>query len=381
MPVGWQGCGDSGLGPFFPILYLWRKKGYALSLLAITSLSLFGSGSIVSLSTVVADSSVSEFAYQKQLLAFVPDVSGHSLPDFQTYVEGDPRVERALPATIRTLRSTVFASPLTYMVNLRAEDTEYLMGKLQLKVVSGRMFMPGTNEVMLSERQVKARKLKLGDVFGDEDTDWDRSPARLVGILGGSTSLALGSFEYSRNVIKRPPVVVVTAKSEGDMRSLVADLLETPFGRDLTHYARTYEYFQGYLEDLNLILFLIVAINTVVLALIVSLLGYISLSHRLPELCIFSAMGYARRSLLSRLAIEFSVILSLGWILGLAMSSALFQALAPTFFEPRGMIPPAIAWQTIEYTIPTVAVLITVSLGVAAFCLYNLDTIATIDGH
>jgi ABC-type antimicrobial peptide transport system permease subunit len=136
---------------------------------------------------------------------------------------------------------------------------------------------------------------------------------------------------------------------------------------------------QSALSNLYLILDIVVGIIVFAIAFVCGLLSNIYFTQRLPEIATLSAIGYSRGLLVRRACSETALLCVMGWLLGIAATIGLLQAVQRYALAPRGLLLESVDWNAFAFTIPlpvTITLFAVVTIGLR---LASLDPVSIIE--
>ncbi len=252
------------------------------------------------------------------------DIIG-SMPEIATDAQGHKLISKE-PVVLNTLPKRSNGKPSN--VAIRGTSLQGMGLRPQVKLVAGRMFRPGTSEIIAGQAVARGfAHAGLGETMRFAGRDW-----RVVGIFDGGRSgfdsEIWGDGEQMMQAFRRVEYSVVVFKLalpglyervrdrlQGDPRLTLEAKVETVF------YAEQSEMLTLFIKLLGLALSIIFSIGAVVGAMITM---FASVASRIGEIGTLRALGFRRSSVLTAFLSE-SLLLSLvGGIMGL-MGAALMQ--------------------------------------------------------
>jgi hypothetical protein len=259
-------------------------------------------------------------------------------------IAAHPAAERVIDSRNCFVRVKTLIGPMPF--NLRAarrDEMDYLLSRVGARLREGSLPKPGTNEVALHENIMKANGWSLGREFGidvDEE-DWMPGHFKVVGILDGATPIGVCSFEFLNNPLqyafsaKLWERVVAVAKP-GRIAELNAYLRGL---KDVKVYDRTRavdDVVQGF--DRIILVFRFISIVLIaVVSLVVGLINNIFFAQRIDEFAILLAIGHTKRRLFRMVWGETAAMMTLSWVLGVALGLAIFAGFRSLVLLPRGI--------------------------------------------
>jgi hypothetical protein len=259
-------------------------------------------------------------------------------------IAAHPAAERVIDSRNCFVRVKTLIGPMPF--NLRAarrEEMEYLMKRVGARLKEGALPRPGTSEVALHENILKANGWALGREFGidvDEE-DWMPGRFKVVGILEGPTPVGVCSFEFLNNPLqyafsaKLWERVVVVAKP-GRTAELNAYLRSVS---DVKVYDKTRavdDVVQGF--DRIILVFRFISVVLIgVVSLVVGLINNIFFAQRIDEFAVLLAIGHTKRRLFRMVWGETAAMMTLSWVLGVALGLGIFAGFRGLVLLPRGI--------------------------------------------
>jgi putative ABC transport system permease protein len=282
-----------------------------------------------------------------------------SLPEIATDGQGHRLITREV-VVLNTLPKRSNGKPSN--VAIRGTSAQGFALRPQIKLVAGRMFRPGTSEVISGQAVARGfAHAGLGDTLRFGSREW-----RVVGVFDGARSgfdseiwgdgeqmmQAFRRLEFSVAVFKLADPSLfdrVRHQLEADPRLSLDAKVETVF------YAEQSEMITLFIRLLGLTLSIIFSIGAIVGAMITM---FASVASRINEIGTLRALGFRRSAILKAFMIE-SLLLSLvGGVLGMAgaalmqtvqISTMNFQSFAELAF--RFTLTPTIALQSLSFAL------------------------------
>ncbi len=321
-------------------------------------------------------------------------------PGIVAHVRTHPSVERVIPYAAYGLVN-IFVPPFTNSgigsYGVYEEDMHYLVELYDLELKEGELPRPRTNEIVIPEAVAQNRDIKVGDVLGDPDhpaypgapnlpTEFVISGIFATPPAGEESWFSFVSLEFleSHEAFEIPqdyvfPLVVVPRTGQKDAMD---DWLETDVAGDnvlVLTYRQQYTEHQERMRTLLFTMGLMEVVFTVVTAVALAVLNYISVSQRRSELGVLSALGYGNWRLVGRLLRETAFTTGTAW--GISIGLCLLGMLAFRFivFVPLGLrlnLVNPIPWL---FTLPIPIVVLAVTSGTVARTLSRLDPVSIIE--
>ena len=343
------------MNPLSPLTYYRRHKRQTLLLVGLVSLMTLGVFAMVRL----LDSVPENYQIAGNYLTRVSLVSA-SGPSLDPGVGAQIRTHAGVAHVIQEKGLDISLPPIVsehHLFGVSETDMQVLMDVCDLRLKEGRLPMPRTNEMALSEEMVSAMGIQIGYRIdrtvgrgwtGESWYDAIPAPLELVGILegtGSEPSVRMGfvSYEYvSNHELFGPPWTpgLVVIPQEG-RKAEVDEFLETEIA-SLRMEVMTHRLLSEHAAQLSFFFYLIFGVVDVVvaavMALVVGVINQISQAKRLEEFGVLNALGHSKNRLIRRLTLEAVGMTGTGWIGGLALAWLLFAALKVGVYEPKGLV-------------------------------------------
>ena len=222
--------------------------------------------------------------------------------------------------------------------------------------------------------------------MGSDVNELDSLPEHftIVGLLRGPTRLGfipreymLSNYFFARRY--QALVVIPEAGRVADTRAPLHHLIEGQNYRifDGPFVADKIDSLLVNLQRINDFLTLAVGLT---LALVIGLLNNLYFRQRMNEFGLLAALGYPRRRLAGKVAVEGGVVVALAWVLGAAVGAAVLTYFNGAYMVPHGLVlrvfDPGIL---LRATLPVPVMVLIVSLGTLLWQLWRLDPIAIIE--
>lgn len=372
------------MNPLSPLTYYRRHKwsaGLLLSLITLTTLGLCLMVAVLDSTTLMH----AEISHLKHLSHVYPNGAPSFEPGITSRIQSHPDVERVIPEKGLFVRQPALVNPYDVsLLGIRQEDLPSLIDRFGLRIQEGRLLQPRTNEIMLTEEVARALGLKLGDQI-DQSIDPDayllvQAPMVLVGILEKdplaaskgepNVRVGLASYEYldSHELYEMEMTSMLVVAKKG-RRQAVGEFLETEIASPRT-VVDTYERRRRlYIQDRQGLLVAIGFINVAVAlgaAVVVGIVNQIAIAQRLPELGMLNALGYHKKRLIRRLALETAAVSGLSWLVGLILAFMVLLWMKTGVYYQTGMELDLLNLTPLWFVVPiplTVVVLSTIGIA------------------
>jgi putative ABC transport system permease protein/lipoprotein-releasing system permease protein len=311
--------------------------------LLVITLAVMLIAGIVALMNSIPLSVTTIYSYSRYSLGVSPRGDQSQLDEIrQRLVAGTPApIERIVVCRANTAMVDSIVGKWPFVVfGFEQPDMRYYVQKLGAELAQGRYPVEGEPEAVVSQPVATNLGLRVGDVLLGPDKPDSYSPkeVRVVGILETPEWIMFMPIEYHR-VNHYPPVdvLLVFAHNLPDQTRLDEWALEEFKGDRARLYAfkDLKEQTDSAFKTLYTILNVVVASLVVVLTVMMGMLMNIYQSQRTNEFGLLQALGYGKRTILSRVLAEILVVLAGSWLLGVIVAFALLMLVKTQLFDPR----------------------------------------------
>ena len=279
---------------------------------------------------------------QEQLGALQQGTPG--LDALQAQVRAMPGMARVEKVAFSSLDVNLLAGNAAFdMFGMSDSGMQAMLNLYGDRVASGRLPHQDAAEVAISEEVARARGVGLGGYVGSDLDELDSLPERfkVVGLIRGPVELGLLPYQhmvdsyYSSRRYQALMVIPTSAALASSRAPLHRVVDKLPFRIfDEPYITTKINSLLGNLDRLNQFMDLTVGLT---MALVVALLNNIYLRQRMNEFGLLAAMGYPRRSMMRRVAIEGLVMVVLATMIGAAVGSGLLWLFAGAYMSPHGL--------------------------------------------
>jgi putative ABC transport system permease protein len=280
-------------------------------------------------------------------------------PEIALDPAGNPLVSREVTVLVSLTKT---GTNQAGQVTIRGVSEESLKLRPQITLISGRLFRPGTAEIIIGSSIAKRFKgTGLGQTIRFGLKDWV-----VVGIFDarqtGFDSEIWGDVNQIMDTFRRPVYssIVLKLKDGAAFKSLKTRLEEDPrltvtVKREAQFYADQSEMMARFIRILGLSMTFIFSFGAMIGAMVTM---YAAVANRTVEIGTLRALGFMRRSILAAFLIESLLLGALGGILGLAAASLMQWVSIST-----------INWQTFSELAFGFVLNVSISLWALAFAL------------
>lgn len=370
------------MNPLSVVNYFNNNRKKFLSVFIAVSLSVFLIYTLQMLMSCMSDSIRSSYTEPKKYFSAV--YSRNELLDgslFGRFATNND-VERVIPCFTYSLslNLNIGGGNATPLYVVRQADTEFLMEKMNLRLVKGKLPGPGTLEIVIHRYVAANRALKVGDVLSSTSANIDYLPCNFYvsGIIDGKSVVSFANL----NSDQAPSYGLILVPKDGALASLNRFLDSLPPSNMYT--ISTYDSEKGSIDRSIDNTFMLTTLMSILILLIVSscvgFLNYIYFYHRRNELGLLNAMGYSMQRIMTRAFGEIFLLNFSGYISGILLSFITGFFLNLLLFMPKGQ--PlglfSFAFAVQAFSVPLFAVLF--SIIPVWRMLKKLDPISIIEG-
>lgn len=372
------------VNPLSIFIYYTRNKRKALPVLGILTLAVFGISLTLVLTATIFDG-VRGFVSPYYHFVIIEPNYNKKYFQLDTGLRADVRQSEHLaifaPVQTSFVSGTVMGIQTDFPIfGVSDELMPRLLLATENTLMEGRLPTLREQEVALHESLMKTRGLRVGDYIGREVNRDDNlnDKWQVVGVTSGKTVLNLVSLE--RLSKGQTPNEIILIPKTGEMEGLVADLNALSSERATI---QTPTYWNQFIErTLSQYDTLVTSINVVIIAVLsvgVGLLNLIYFRQRTSEFGVLAGIGFSRGFLVRRVTLESLLLTIVAWILGMALSVAVYQLADALIFTPRGTPLSILNLRLLTGTIPVPIFVWLFSTVTIMWQLWRLDPVAVID--
>lgn len=327
------------------------------------------------------------YSYSKEFVAVTPRGDPAMTPKIVSKIQNESPVpvERIIlcRATGIMVMSIVGKWPFVN-IGLKPEDAKYYLKQMGVTKLTGRMPRPNSAEVLISRPVATNLRKSIGDALQKPADQENYSPnfVRIVGIAETDRWLVVGDYSYQK-VNHFPPVDGVLAFAVD--RSRQDELDRWTYEAFKGERASVLAYFdldrdtELMFRTLYRILNVVIATLVLVITIMMGMLINIYTGQRLIEFGLLQALGYTKRALLRRVALETVIIVILGWAMGVVSSIALLVAVDRALMRPSAFAFKVFDEGAFAYTLPIPIAILTVALATVSIKFRRFDPVAIVE--
>lgn len=272
-----------------------------------------------------------------QLTRVFPGDKGVIANDIITQFEKNPFTEKIIPINSYGMEySHFFGICMINVYFMENHDMNFIMEKLNLKLIKGRMPVPGKDEILLDWKIANNKNKKLGDFIGKEVDVKEKMPGKykIVGIINGDCIVGLSPV--GDNQVSDLKYLMVTPKAH-EIDKLNADFKNTP--HEKAYFWKKDMSMDNYKKNsdtLNIIFGTMSIAIIFVMAFASGNSSYAQYFSRRHEFGILQSLGYTRGEILLRAAKEIVLLNLVGFMGGILLGITAGLVLNKVFFIPHG---------------------------------------------
>ena len=270
---------------------------------------------------------------------------------------------------------------------VKQDDMNWLISKMNLKMIAGRLPAAGTNEILLHKTVAKNKKLKLGDSIGSSVSKNESLEGEkvIVGLIDGESIVSFDSLEYfmALNQVKYDDYStgIIVVPKENKSNDIEHFLEETDSqGLDLRTYGIISRKNKNDGSNITIIITIINIAILIIITLCAGFISYINVNQRRSEFGILSAIGYTSQEIVNRLISEICLVNLAALVIGTLFSIAIGAVLNLLIFTGKG-IPLILIDPDFLIQAACIPLFVCIFALVPAWnTLRNLDPVAVIEG-
>jgi ABC-type lipoprotein release transport system permease subunit len=401
------------MNPLSPFTYYRRHKGQALLLLVLIAALTLGVHMMYSLTNVLGETYYHSVRYLTRMSRLSFDgTSDSTIAAVASQIRAHEGVAHVFFENgLQANAPAVIGVAEFPILGVTKADLPVVLGACDLWLKTGRLIEPRTAEIILSEQLVRTLDLQIGDSVSRE-IDEDHYPTiltdlTLVGILESVPSATDEAFAFGTDPPAAEPevragfvsyeyldshelyqprssnlLVIPRLGSRTAVNDYAEDIIKKS-GESTSVVLQTYEgetqAMETFRHSFNVMYGFADVLVAAAAALVVGMINRIAVTRRLSEFGLLHAVGYEKRSLVRRLALEISTIACAGWVIGLLWGYTFSALLNRSFFAARGSAIDLVDPTPFLLTLPTpLFVFAWVSVSVNRL-LKRMDSVAIIE--
>lgn len=358
--------------PLAPWVFPSRNAGRSLPLMLVIVLAVLLISGIVAVMNSIPLSVKNVYGYSRFLTGVTPRGDMEFFPKLLEHFENCPiPIERKIIARTAIFNIKSIVGPWPFVLHgVRNQDAEYMIRKIGFRSLDGRMPELGKPEAVISEKVARNLNLTLGDILLKPEDEKNYSPyeVRIVGILKGDEWFAFTSYEYLKaNHFPPVDVLILFAPNQRDQRALDSWAEESLKSKRALVFAfptlerDTADSFRILFKILNIVIALLVTVITIMMGMLIN----IYLGQRIVEFGLLQAIGFTQKRLIRRAIFEASLVVMIGWLLGVLCAATLLSIIRAGIMDPRGFYINPLDPSAYLYSLPVpIAILLAAALTV-----------------
>ena len=251
--------------------------------------------------------------------------------------------ERVIPR----IRQQTFYYPITgrcavSVFSLNQEDMTYMMDKLGLTIKEGRLPKNNRDEIVIHDRLLKNKGLKLGDEIGYPVNEKEKSiekTYKIVGVLDGASMIALTSLsaqKYDSGLYENGMLVFHKEGKRSQSNSFLSFLPKDAVY--IQTYQKVYDSQQKDLQDIQRYMNILVVLLIIVISITMGNSSYIHTFQRRYEYALLYSIGYSPLWILRKTIKEVFLTCFLGYLTGMVSTSLIAGIMYLFLFYPQGLV-------------------------------------------
>lgn len=261
-------------------------------------------------------------------------------------VKNNENVERLVPFMWYGIKYKISGSlTFGYAVALKDENMNYFLEKESIQVMNGRLPEKDKKEIAVNYLVAKNKKITIGDKVGNALDKFDgiNGEYKVVGILKSENMLSVISFndEISKDYndkeksLNRGVLVFPKEDKIDEVNKFIENLpKEEGIYETLNTLNERFHKETGCLEILDVISIL----SIFLMVITVGSSKYIEFFNRKEEIGILNAIGYNKKQILKRAALEVLVVNAISYVLGLILGIGVSYLVKMNIFQSAGAV-------------------------------------------
>jgi ABC-type lipoprotein release transport system permease subunit len=368
-----------------PFLYFRRNPARTLPTAFVLVLAVVLIASVVTIVRSIDLTVFTLYGYNRYLVGLVPrnalTIDAAQMQKYRALPEiGALHGAHSYQAQVKT----IFGKMVFPIFGLEPEARQLIMERCGVRLAAGRMPAEGAPEAAISEEVARNLGIQLGDILAHPDSEDSYAPVtiRLVGLFRGPVWLGLTSkslVDANSPFTWQGYLAFPRTPSEQAALDAAIDRVTDKSKARAWKFSTLVRETQTALSNLYLILNLVIGIIVTVISFVCGLLSNIYFTQRLPEIATLYAIGYARRRLLRRAALETALLCLFGWVLGALLTTALLYAVRALLLTPRGLLLNPVDVTAFVFTLPLPLAVSAFAVATIALRLKTLDPVSIIE--
>jgi len=395
---------SSGSGGSSVFTFYFRHPRRGITILVSTTLAIL----IIVLPTFVATATLDAMKPTIAHLQFVSEVWPNRSPTIDpgviAQIRSHPAVEHLLPTRTSFIEMAIPLGDIgiTNVYGIPNEDLPYLMGKLGVALLEGRLPNARSNELIIAQAVADNHGFKVGDSMSlpyrisSHISLLDPVDMTIVGIMDSqpdqaetgeafskSVWLSFASYEFMESYEEPFPetenfLVIPATGRKDELDAWLEGNIASPQTSVTTYGAQIHEFE----EDIRFrtLLMMGIEVSMVLIAgIAMTVMNYISLTQRFEEFGVLNALGRSRLWLTLRFVRETTGIAGIAWLIAAGIYGIFLLLAQFTVFAPKGIVINLFAPLPWLLTVPIPLMITTVSAVLVSWVLYKLDPVATVE--
>ncbi len=250
------------------------------------------------------------------------------------------------PFTEQIIRFSGYSIPMqlnvggnanSILLALQHEEIDYLMEKMDLKLVEGRLPSTDQYEAVLHKDIAKNLGIKIGDSIGSDYNSNILIPNeyKVVGLLDAKAKVSLA---YKEDIVEHCYLIIPKANNLPSLNRYLDELKNDI--NSSTFIVQTYETeiskVKKIIGSINLLITAISLMVIVIVSACTGFLFYIHYIYRQKDFVLLKILGYKNQEIINQAFIEIALVNSFGYVIGLMLSIICGYIIDRAFFASIG---------------------------------------------
>lgn len=335
--------------PLTAFKYFWTNKKRGATVLIILFLSVAVVSFITSLVTSITIDATKANLDPLKNMSYITATSNEIFlkDDIVKKIKGYDEIKYIFNVSVKytSLNSLIGNTSSPVVIPDHAEDITKMMQEAKLTLSSGRLPSENNFEIVLHERILQNKHLKVGDYIGSDvdDNEWLYGKYKIVGSLKGDSIVSFAnkssyieSLKKSGLALEKPMAQALFAKPGkfDEMNKKIERLSKKEVS--YTTYSSTKRQFDKQLSSMNTILTIVIFVVVFIVSISISAMFYIVYLNRSEEFGILHAMGHRKSFIRTLILKELTALSIVSWIGGYVFSWGTLTLVNVAFLNSKG---------------------------------------------
>jgi putative ABC transport system permease protein len=335
--------------PLTAFKYFWTNKKRGATVLIILFLSVAVVSFITSLVTSITIDATKANLDPLKNMSYITATSSEMFlkDDIVNKVKSIDEIKYIFNVSVSntSLNTLIGNTSSPVLIPDKVEGIAKIMQEANLTLSSGRLPNESGFEIVLHERILQNKNLKVGDFIGNDvdENEWLNGKYKIVGELKGSSIVSFAnkstyveSLKNSGIILEKPRAQALFAKPGkiDEMNTKIERLSKKDVS--YTTYSSTKRMYDEQLSSMNAILTIVIFVVVFIVSISISAMFYIVYLNRSEEFGILHAMGYRKSFIRTLILKELTALSIVSWIGGYIFSWGILTLVNIAFLNSKG---------------------------------------------